>query len=118
MAWGIEVGRGATIGPGFIIGHFGGIILAGTTVIGKNFNLSHCTTIGLAGDGENLGAPHIGDDVYVAAGARVFGKITIGNNVKIGANAVVYKDIPDNAVVACAPGFTIISMKGNIRQAI
>ena len=51
--------------------------------------------------------------VYLAPGARVFGKISIGNNVKIGANAVVYKDIPDNAIVVLDPGFKIVSYKGN-----
>src|SRR6266850_6129103 len=78
-------------------------------VIGRNFNLSQCATIGTGGSGEKMGAPAIGDGVYVAPGARVFGRITIGSNVKIGANAVVYKDIPDNAVVALDPGFRLIS---------
>jgi serine O-acetyltransferase len=49
-----------------------------------------------------------------APGAKIFGKIKIGNNVKIGANAVVYKDIPDNAIVVLDPGFKIISYKGNL----
>ena len=43
----------------------------------------------------------------------MFGKINIGNNVKVGANAMVYKDVPDNAIVAMAPGFEIISYAGN-----
>ena len=55
----------------------------------------------------------IGDNVYMAPGAKIFGKITIGNNVKIGANAVIHKDIPDNAVVVLDPGFKIVSFKGN-----
>jgi serine O-acetyltransferase len=115
VVWGIELERAAKIGPGFIIGHFGGITLSGAAVIGANFNLCQCTTIGLAGTGAREGAPVIGNDVYVAPGARVFGKIFIGNNVKIGANTVVYRDIPDNAVVGCA-GFRILSFKGNLRR--
>jgi serine O-acetyltransferase len=59
--------------------------------------------------------PVIGDDVYIAPGACIFGAIRIGNNVRIGANAVVCKDIPDDAVVALDPGFTIISYRGNRR---
>jgi serine O-acetyltransferase len=65
-------------------------------------------TIGIAGTGDKLGAPVLGDNVYIAPGARLFGKITIGNNVKIGANAVIYKSIPDNSVAVLDPGFRIL----------
>lgn len=117
VCWGIELERAARIGPGFIIAHFGGITLSGAALIGANFNLCQCTTIGLAGAGAREGAPVIGNDVYVAPGARLFGKITIGNNVKIGANTVIHRDVPDNAVVGCDPGFKILSLKGNLRTA-
>jgi serine O-acetyltransferase len=113
IMWGIELPRSATIGPGFYIGHFGGITIAPGATIGSNCNISQHITIGLSGQGEKAGVPTIGDNVYLAPGARVFGKISIGNNVKIGANAVVYKDIPDNAVVVLEPGFKIVSYKGN-----
>jgi len=113
IMWGIELPRSATIGPGFYIGHFGGITIAPGVTIGSNCDISQHTTIGLSGQGEKAGVPTIGDNVYLAPGARVFGKIFIGNNVKIGANAVVYKDIPDNAVVVLDPGFKIVSHKGN-----
>jgi len=113
VMWGIELPRSATIGPGFYIGHFGGITIAPGVIIGRNCNISQDLTIGLSGQGEKAGVPTIGDNVYLAPGARVFGKISIGNNVKIGANAVVYKDIPDNAIVVLDPGFKIVSYKGN-----
>jgi len=113
IMWGIELPRSATIGPGFYIGHFGGITIAPGVVIGRNCNISQHITIGLSGQGEKAGVPTIGDNVYLAPGARVFGKISIGNNVKIGANAVIYKDIPDNAIVVLEPGFKIVSYKGN-----
>ena len=113
VMWGIELPRSARIGPGLYIGHFGGITIAPGVVIGRNCNLSQQITVGLSGQGENAGVPTIGDNVYLAPGARIFGKISIGNNVKIGANAVVYKDIPDNAVVVLDPGFKIVSYKGN-----
>lgn len=76
-------------------------------------NISQQVTIGVSGQGEKRGCPVIGDNVYLASGAKLFGKIKIGNNVKIGANAVIYKDIPDNAIVVLDPGFKIISYKGN-----
>ncbi len=113
IMWGIEIQRSANIGAGLYIGHFGGITISGDAIIGKCCNLSQNVTIGVSGQGEKRGVPIVGDNVYIAPGARLFGKISIGNNVKIGANAVIYKDIPDNAVVVLDPGFKIISYKGN-----
>jgi serine O-acetyltransferase len=117
ILWGIEISRHARIGPGLYIGHFGGITVSSRAAIGARCSLSQSVSLGVAGEGEREGAPTLGDDVYVGPGARVFGAIRIGNNVKIGANAVVYKDIPDNAVVALDPGSRIISFRGNRRDA-
>ena len=93
------------------IGHFGGIIVSGGAKIGEYCNLSQGVTIGFAGRGEKRGCPTIGDRVYVATGAKVLGAITIGNDVAIGANAVVAKDLPDNAVAVGVPA-KIISYDG------
>ncbi len=97
--WGISLRRKSEIGEGLYIGHYGGIHIAEKAKIGRNINISQDVTIGVSGQGSNRGWPIIGDNVYIAPGAKIFGKIKIGNNVKIGANAVVYKDIPDNAIV-------------------
>jgi len=115
IAWGIDLPRAARIGPGLYIGHFGGITISAASIIGRDCNLSQGITIGVSGEGANRGVPTIGDEVYIAPGARLFGKITVGNNVKIGANAVVFKDVPDNAVVVLDPGFRILSYRGNRR---
>jgi serine O-acetyltransferase len=109
VLWGIELPRGAKIGAGLYIGHFGGIVVSSGAVLGRNCNLSQGITIGYSGKG----VPVIGDNVYFGPGARVFGKISVGNNVKIGANAVVHKDVPDNAVIVLDPGYTILSHDGN-----
>ena len=111
--WGIEISRSAEIGPGFYIGHYGGITISGLARIGRNVDISQLVTISVSGKGENRGVPTIGDDVYIAQGTKIFGKIHVGSNVKIGANAVVYRDIPDNAIVVLDPGHKIISFKGN-----
>ncbi|MFO0701928.1 MAG: serine acetyltransferase [Nitrospira sp.] len=111
--WGIEIPRSAEIDVGFYIGHYGGITISSFARIGKNVSISQQVTIGEAGRGDSRGVPIIGDDVYIAPGAKIFGKICVGNNVKIGANAVVHKDIPDNAIVVLDPGFKIISFRGN-----
>ena len=116
--WGIEISRRASIGGGLYLAHAGGIVVAAGTVIGTNCNLSHDVTIGLAGHGEKCGVPAIGDDVYIAPGAKLFGRIRVGDNVKIGANTVIHRDVPSNAVVALDPGFHIVSFKGNRRGAV
>jgi serine O-acetyltransferase len=113
VLWGIEIPRNARIGPGLYIGHYGGITVSSGAVIGRDCNLSQNITIGVSGAGPKRGAPTIGDNVYVAPGARLVGKIKIGNNVKIGANAVIHKDLPDNAIAVLEPGFKIISYAGN-----
>jgi serine O-acetyltransferase len=116
VLWGIEISRRADIGPGLYIAHAGGIVIGPGVVIGAACNLSHDVTIGRSGHGESYGMPAIGEDVYIAPGAKLFGKIRVGNNVKIGANAVIHRDVPDNAVVA-NPGFQVVSFKGNRRRA-
>ena len=105
--WGIQIDPWPPIGPGLRILHSGGIFVGGH--IGANMDIAHDVTIGIAGQGDRQGVPTIGDNVHIAAGARVFGKIRIGDNVKIGPNAVVHRDIPDNAIVAAAPGYRIVA---------
>jgi serine O-acetyltransferase len=101
--WGILLAPRATIGKGFHIFHFGGIFVGEQVTIGENCSLSHDVTIGLSGEGSRRGAPTIGDNVYIAPGANISGRIRVGNNVKIGANAVVGRDVPDNALVQVPP---------------
>lgn len=103
MATGINIEAGCDIGPGLYIGHYGNIFLPGEVKIGKFCNISQENTFGVAGRGEKRGLPEIGDFVYVGPGAKIIGKIKVGNYVAIGANAVVTKDIPDHAVVAGIP---------------
>ena len=100
------------IGPGFYIGHFGGIFIYPDCKIGKNCNLSQEVTIGNVPRGQNKGYPTIGDNVYIGPGAKIIGCVKVGNRVAIGANCVVTKDVPDNAVVVGVPG-KIISFEGS-----
>jgi serine O-acetyltransferase len=109
--YGIDIGIGTRIGNGFYIGHFGGIIVSSAVVIGKNVNISQGVTIGVANRGNRQGGAIIGDNVYIAPGVKIVGKVIIGNNVAIGAGAIVTKDIPDNSVVVGNPG-RVISDKG------
>jgi len=100
---GIHIRPEIDIGPGLYIGHFGNIFLGGDMKIGKFCNISQENTVGFAGRGSKRGLPTIGDFVHIGPGAKIIGKITIGNHVAIGANAVVTKDLPENAVAGGVP---------------
>lgn len=108
---GIQIDPKTQIDKGFYIGHFGTIVINGRSILGKNINISPGVNIGQANRGEHKGTAVIGDNVYIGPGAKIVGAVHIGNNVCIGANAVVTHDVPDNACVAGVPA-QIISMKG------
>lgn len=80
-----------TFGPGLSIAHYGPIIVNTATRVGKNCRIHVGVNIGEV----NGKAPQIGDNVYIGPGAKLFGDIVIGDNVKIGANAVVNKSFPE-----------------------
>jgi len=110
--FGISIPPYTEIGSGFCIGHFGGIVVNSKSIIGKNCNISQGVTLGRANRGRNKGYPILGDNVYIGPGAKIVGAIVIGNNVAIGANCVVTKNIPDDSVVVGVPG-KIISQNGS-----
>ena len=110
--YGISIPYNTAIGPGFYIGHAGSIVVSPKARIGKNCNISCGVVIGETFRGERTGVPQIGDYVYIAPGAKIIGNIRIGNNVAIGANCVVTRDLPDNAVAVGVPA-KVISMAGS-----
>jgi len=110
--FGISIPFETTIGSGFYIGHFGGIVVNEGSVIGKNCNISHGVTLGEAQRGEKKGCPVVGDNVYIGPGAKIVGAVRVGNHAAIGANCVVTKDVPDHAVVVGIPG-RVISEEGS-----
>jgi serine O-acetyltransferase len=112
ISTGIGISNAAKIGKGFRILHFGCIFIADPVEIGEYCQISQGVTLGWAGRGDRKGCPIIGDRCFIGAGAKVIGKIKVGNNVAIGANSVVTKDVPDNAVVAGIPA-KIINYNGS-----
>jgi len=109
---GINIPYQTDIGPGFYISHFTGVFVNSRCTIGKNCNLSQGVTLGLANRGPRKGVPTLGDNVYLGPGAKVVGAVHIGDNVAVGANAVVTRDLPANAVAVGIPA-RVISHEGS-----
>ena len=102
---GIEIHPGARIGKAFFIDHGMGVVIGETTEIGDNVTLYHDVTLGGTTVFDEHGKvttkrhPTIGNNVIIGSGAQVLGPIVIGDNVKIGSNAIVTKDVAPNTTV-------------------
>lgn len=108
---GIEIHPGAKIGKGLFIDHGMGVVIGETAEVGDNVTIYHGVTLGGTGKDKGKRHPTVKDNVIIGAGAKVLGPITIGNNVKVGANSVVLKDVPDNATAVGMPAKIIIKDK-------
>lgn len=104
---GISIPASAKIGHSFYIGHFGGIILNAKTIIGNNCNLSQGVTIGVSGLGDKRGVPVIGNNVYIGANAVIIGKIIIEDYVLIAASSLVNSNVSKNSVMLGVPAIKI-----------
>ncbi len=96
----------ASIGPGFYVGHIGGVHINPGAVLGSNCDLAHRVTIGTSAMGR-LGSPVIGNNVYIGTGATLVGKIKVGDGAKIAANTLVITNVPAGATVMGVPGRVI-----------
>ena len=101
------IGRNADIAPGFVIVHSLGVVINTNVRAGRNLVVYHNVTLGAVRNKN----PILGNNVYIGAGAKVIGGIRIGSDVRIGANAVVTKDVPDGATVVGIPA-RIVRMYG------
>lgn len=102
-ATGIVLDVDARIGPGFYIGHFGSTFVGPGVVIGRNCSLGQ--TCVLSGDGSwpETSAPIIGDRVYLAVGVKIIGPYRVGDDAAVGANAVIFDDVPEKATMVGNP---------------
>jgi len=107
---GIEIHPGARIGKNLFIDHGMGVVIGETSKIGDNVTIYHMATLGgiapsiNSNDQRNIKRhPTIGDEAVIGSGAQVLGPITVGRCAKIGANAVVTKDVPEKAVMVGIP---------------
>ena len=107
---GIEIHPGAKIGKNLFIDHGMGVVIGETSEIGDNVTIYHMATLGGIAPSINSNNqrqikrhPTLGDCVVVGSGAQILGPVMIGANTKVGANAVVTKDVPENAVMVGIP---------------
>ena len=105
---GIEIHPGAKIGKGLFIDHGMGVVIGETTEIGDNVTIYQGVTLGGTGKEKGKRHPTIGNNVIIAAGAKVLGSITVGDNAKIGAGAVVIRPVPANSTVVGVPGRVVV----------
>ncbi len=105
---GIEIHPGAKIGRRFFIDHGSGVIIGETTEIGDDVTLYQGVTLGGTGKEKGKRHPTIGNRVMISAGAKILGSINIGDNAKVGAGAVVLRDVPPNATVVGVPGRVVV----------
>lgn len=104
----VEIGLSAVIGPGFRIGHHNGIVIASIARIGSNFMISQNTTIGIKDKGD--GYIVIGDNVKIGANSCIISdNMKIGNNVIVGAQTFLNKDLADDVICFTKREYTIIT---------
>ena len=120
---GIEIHPGAKIGKNLFIDHGMGVVIGETSEIGDNVTIYHAVTLG--GSSPSIESekqrnekrhPTIGNDVVIGSGAQIIGPIKVGNNSRVAANAVVVKDVPENATMVGIPAKAVkLENKGNFR---
>ena len=106
---GIEIHPGAKIGQRFFIDHGMGVVIGETSIIGNDCTLYHGVTLGGTTWNKGKRHPTLGDNVVIGAGAKVLGPIMIGKNSKVGSNAVVVSDIPEDSTAVGIPAKIIES---------
>jgi serine O-acetyltransferase len=109
---GCIIGRGASFGEGLVFIHSNGIVINGNVRGGSHVHIEHQVTIGAA---ERDQFPVLGDRIFIGAGAKIIGPVRIGSDVRIGANAVVIKDVPDGATAVGVPARNIERRSGEPR---
>lgn len=103
MATGVEIHPAAKIGRRCVIDHGMGVVIGETAEVGDDVLIYHGVTLGGTANARIKRHPTVGDRVLVGTGAKILGPVTIGNDARIGANAVVVNDVPDHAIAVGVP---------------
>ena len=120
---GIEIHPGAKIGKNLFIDHGMGVVIGETSEIGNNVTIYHAVTLGGSSPSIDTESqrhekrhPTIGNDVVIGSGAQIIGPVNVGDGARIAANAVVVKDVPENATMVGIPAKAVkLENKGNFR---
>ncbi|WP_249043207.1 serine O-acetyltransferase EpsC [Georgenia thermotolerans] len=102
-ATGIEIHPGAVLGRRLFIDHGMGVVIGETAEVGEDVVMFHGTTLGGTSMSRGKRHPTVGDRVLIGAGAKVLGPVTIGPDAKVGANAVIVRDVPSGSVAVGVP---------------
>ncbi len=105
---GIEIHPGAELGRRVFIDHGMGVVIGETTIVGDDVTLYQGVTLGGTGKEKGKRHPTLMNNVFVGAGARILGNITIGANCRVGAGSVVLRDVPDNSTVVGVPAHVVL----------
>ncbi|MBC6133228.1 serine O-acetyltransferase [Listeria booriae] len=111
----VEIHPGATIGRRLFIDHGAGIVIGETAEIGDDVVLFHGVTLGGTGKHQGKRHPTVGNRALISAGAKILGPINIGEDAKVGAGAVVIKDVPLGATVVGVPA-KVVRLNGRVTQ--
>lgn len=114
---GIEIHPGAQIKGALFIDHGAGVVIGETAVIGDKVTIYHGVTLGGTGKETGKRHPTVGDNVVIGSGAKILGSINIGNDVKVGANAVVLKDVKSNSTIV-GDKAKVVKSKENLPSSI
>lgn len=104
---GIEIHPGARIGQRFFIDHGMGVVIGETATIGDDVTIYHDVTLGGTSFDKGIRHPQVGNNVIIGAGAQLLGPINISDNVRIGSNAVVVKDVPEGVTMVGVPAHPV-----------
>jgi serine O-acetyltransferase len=104
---GVDIHPGAQLGKGLFIDHATGVVIGETAEVGTDVTIYHGVTLGGTSLDKGKRHPTVGNRVTIGAGAKVLGPITVGDDSRIGANAVVVNPVPPNSVVVGVPGQVI-----------
>lgn len=118
--YGIAIPEYTLIMPGLFINRFGGIYIGGDAIIGRDVNITHGVLLGYTNRGARAGCPTVGPRNFLGAGAKIIGRVHLGADCSVGANAVVTKDVPDQGVVGGVPAklFSLAGSKGYINRQV
>jgi serine O-acetyltransferase len=113
---GIEIHPGAVIGSGLFVDHGMGVVIGQTAVVGRDVLLFHGVTLGGVDDRKGRRHARVGDRVVVGAGAKLLGPITVGSDVRIGAQAVVLSDVPEGATAVGIPARVVRTRVSDVER--